>query len=123
MGICKQYIQHTALPNVIGNENMRTVLTDYQWFKSYEALTDMIGLCHQHLEELACHVHVPKCDPVSRQVIHPVSYENYSVLDTFNYSCSEGFQMVGNKKISCMYSGEWSTPPPSVLFIQYPELH
>ena len=71
MGICKQYIQHTALPNLIGNENMRTVLTDYQWFKSYEALTDMIGLCHQHLEELACHVLVPKSDPSSRQIIHP----------------------------------------------------
>ena len=44
-----------------------------------------------------------------------VTYEIYSVLDTVDYSCSEGFQMVGNKKISCMYSGEWSTPPKCSL--------
>ena len=45
-----------------------------------------------------------------------VTYNNYSVLDTLDYSCSEGFQMVGNKKISCMYSGEWSTPPKCSLY-------
>ena len=153
----------------------------------------MIGLCHQHLQELACYILVPKCEPMSRQVVHPcremrhdlraacskiillwgtilrdkiphiasgdnniiveaalfkylncgylslngdipchykpvtcksppavkhstmlnttMNYNNYSVLDTVDYSCSEGFQMVGNKNISCMYSGEWSTLP------------
>ena len=40
-----------------------------------------------------------------------VNYNNYSVLDTIDYSCNEGFKIEGNKKISCMYSGEWSTPP------------
>ena len=44
-----------------------------------------------------------------------MNYKNYSVLDTMSYSCREGFQMEGNKKISCMYSWEWSTPPKCTL--------
>ena len=189
---CHQYFRHTALPNLIGGENVKTVSKDYETVKSYILLLYMIGLCYQHLQELACYVLVPKCDPVSRQVIHPcremcydlrtacskitlpkdtilrdklphvpsgenivvdipytevdcdylpslngdipchykpvtcksppavkhstmlntsMNYNNYSVLDTVDYSCNEGFQMVGNKNISCMYSGEWSTPP------------
>ena len=44
-----------------------------------------------------------------------VNYNDYSVLDTVDYSCNEGFEMVGNKKISCMYSGQWSTEPKCSL--------
>ena len=40
-----------------------------------------------------------------------MTYNNYSVLDEVYYFCNEGFEINGNTKISCMYSGEWSTPP------------
>ena len=193
---CHQYFRHTALPNLIGGENIKTVSKDYEKFKSYVFLLDMIGLCYQHLQELVCYVLVLKCDPVLRQVVHPcremchdfktacskitlpkdtimshklphvpsgenvvvdipysgfdcdylpalnedipcfykpvtcktpptvknatmsnvsVNYNDYSVLDAIDYSCNEGFEMVGNKKISCMYSGEWSTAPKCSL--------
>ena len=194
MKLCNKYFQHTVLPNLIGHQDIREILKDYQYFQAYKQINDKnkeIEFCHQHLEELDCHVLVPKCDPVSRQVIHPcremchdfriacsngiilsdkiprvpsgdnkivvdyakfdcdylpsleedipcfykpvtckspptiknatmfnvsMTYNNYSVLDTVDYSSSEGFQMVGNKKISCMYSGEWSIPPKCSLY-------
>ena len=193
---CHQYFRHTALPNLIGGENIKTVSKDYEILKSYVLLLDMIGLRYQHLQELSCYVLVPQCDPVSRQVAHPcremchdlrtacskitlpkdtklwkkiphvpswenivvdipytgydcdylpslngdipcfykpvtcktpptvqnatmsnvsVNYNDYSVLDTVDYSCNEGFEMVGNKKISCMYSEQWSTEPKCSL--------
>ena len=44
-----------------------------------------------------------------------MNYNNYSALDTVDYSCNEGFQMEGNRKISCLISGQWSTPPKCTL--------
>ena len=46
-----------------------------------------------------------------------MSYNNYSALDTVDYSCNEGFQMEGNTKISCLISGQWSTPPKCTLTV------
>ena len=192
---CQQYYQYTALPNLIGGEDMQTVLRDYETFKGYVVILYVIGSCYKHLEQLACHLLVPKCDPESRQVIHPcremchdfrtacskitlpkntlltdkvphvhsgenivvdtslefdcdylpslngdipclykpvtcksppvvknavvsnvsMNYNNYSVLDEVYYSCNEGYETEDNKKISCLYSGEWSTPPKCSL--------
>ena len=35
----------------------------------------------------------------------------YFLNDTVEYSCDEGYEIVGNKSISYTYSGQWSTPP------------
>ena len=197
MKLCEQYYQYTTLPNLIAAEDMRTVLKMYGEFRAYYAVISSVGLCYQHLQELACYTLVPKCDPVTKQVIHPcremcydlrtacskirlhkntylsdsipyvpsgensiivdtssyhldcnylpslrgdipclyktvtcktpplvknatifnvsMDYNNYSVLDTIEYSCNEGFEIIGNKKISCMFSGKWSTPPKCSL--------
>ena len=195
MEFCSQFFQHGILPNFIGQENMEEVETLYEKAKGYGAAAILTGLCYPHAVELACQVFIPKCDPVSSQIIHPcremcqdvrkacskiklpkgipvnehllgvVSEDSkgvrfidtsslqfdcdylpplgrdvpcvyksitckspplvknaalfnnsnknntYSVLDTVDYSCNKGFEMEGNKKISCMYSREWSTPP------------
>ena len=39
----------------------------------------------------------------------------YFLNDTVEYFCDEGYEMVGNKSISCTYSGRWSTPPRCLL--------
>ena len=71
MKVCKKYYQHTTLPNLFGVEDISRVLQIYDSYIIYDRLIDLVGLCYQHLEELACHTLVPKCDPVSKQVIHP----------------------------------------------------
>ena len=50
---------------------MMRVVTDYQSLRVYTAAVLVAGLCYPHKLELGCHVLIPKCDPVSRQVIHP----------------------------------------------------
>ena len=37
-------------------------------------------------------------------------YEHF-LYDTAQYSCDEGYDIVGNKNITCTYLGQWSTPP------------
>ena len=37
--------------------------------------------------------------------------DTYSVSDTVEYSCDEGFKLKGNKTVTCNYKGQWSTPP------------
>ena len=193
-GTCSQFYLHSLLPNLIGAEDVLTVLRHWKMFKALVAIFE--GICYQHFLEVGCYIVVPKCDPVSRQVIHPckemcydlrkacskitlnrsivsrkmphvMSEENtlildltsvfincdylpslggdipcfykpvtcasppsfkntavlnisnknniYSALHTVDYSCNEGFIIEGNKTITCMYSGEWSTPPKCSL--------
>ena len=50
---CHQYFRHTALPNLIGGENIKTASKDYEKFISYVLLLDMIGLCYQHYKSLS----------------------------------------------------------------------
>ena len=139
------------------------------------------GTCHKHSWEFACHIILPKCDPLTKQVIYPcremcwsfvngcrekirnfgnllstrsvniselvncnylpsindsipcfykpvtcdpapdvtngtrilntTQKETYELHDAVTYACiNETFKMVGNKSVSCLYSGEWSTP-------------
>ena len=191
---CSGFYQHGLLPDLIGGEDVLTVMRHWESFFAVFNLLE--GLCYTHMSELGCYVVVPKCDPVSRQVIHPCremchdfrtacskivinkntvneaiplvssvdknvtldataagfdcdylpslggdipcfykpvtcgsppsvqnaamvntsgDYNKYSALDTVDYSCNEGFQMEGNRKISCLISGQWSTPPKCTL--------
>ena len=187
---CSGFYQHGLLPDLIGVDDVLTIARHWESFSA--VLTILKGLCYQHMSEFGCYVVMPKCDPVSRQVMHPcremchdlrtacskivlnkntvslplpfvsfvdknitfdvadagfdcdylpflkgdipcfykpvtcgspplvenaamvnisVKYNNYSASDTVEYSCNEGFEMKGNGNISCLISGQWSTPP------------
>ena len=41
--------------------------------------------------------------------------DTYSVFDTVEYSCEEGFKLIGSKTVTCHYKGRWSTPPKCSL--------
>ena len=41
--------------------------------------------------------------------------DTYSVFDTLEYSCDEGFNLKGNKTVTCNYKGQWSTSPKCSL--------
>ena len=42
------------------------------------------------------------------------SFEHF-LYDRAEYSCDKGFEIIGNKSLSCTYSGQWSTPPRCLL--------
>ena len=68
-GTCSQIYLHSLLPNLIGAEDVLTVLRHWEMFTALVAIFE--GVCYQHFLEVGCYAVVPKCDPVSRQVIHP----------------------------------------------------
>ena len=50
---------------------MDQVLEYFDLYKAYETGFILGGRCYQHIEELACHIIFPECDPVTKQVVHP----------------------------------------------------
>ena len=45
----------------------------------------------------------------------------YKLHDVVQYACvNEAFQMKGNSTITCLYSGEWSLPPPKCIQLKKP---
>ena len=46
----------------------------------------------------------------------------YSTLDSIDYSCNKGFEIVENKKIFGYYSGKWSTKSTILLVVFFPVL-
>ena len=69
--VCSEFYHHTSLPNLTGFERLAQIQESLQYIQAYELITVMGGRCHQHLEEILCHVFLPNCDPFTQQVFHP----------------------------------------------------
>ena len=65
--LCPHY-QHGLLADLVGFQDMRTLLRLWDVANMYIAIFEE---CYQYFSELVCYLALPKCDPVSRQVIHP----------------------------------------------------
>ena len=147
---CYTYSQYGVFPNLLGHMNIDIDPRDFKFE------------CLDHVIPFICYVYLPKCDPVSKQVIHPCRemchdylntcgnilgeirdcnylpssngdipcihhlvrctappiVENATVVstnDTAEYSCSEGFTLVGNKTVTCKSLRLWSAPPQCLL--------
>ena len=68
---CSRFYHHTSVPSMIGNEHVDSIANYLKQSMIFEALIFKDGICCQHFWKVACHTILPKCDPVSRQVIHP----------------------------------------------------
>ena len=75
--------QHGLLPDLIGGEDVLTVMRHWESFSALFTLLE--GLCYIHVVELGCYAVIAKCDPESRQVIHPCS----EMCHDFRTACSE----------------------------------
>ena len=61
--------------------------------------------------DIPCLYHLVRCTAPPVVKNDSVAWTN----DTAEYSCSEGFTLVGNKTITCKSLGIWSTPPQCLL--------
>ena len=70
---CNMFCNETSLPNLIGTEffKMEEIRKLVRMLKTYQALAFLNRPCYQHTWEVLCHILLPKCDPVTKQVIHP----------------------------------------------------
>ena len=186
-GKCEIFYDAASLPNLVGNEEVKQIMDIDHGFLMWEPFLFKGGTCHKHLWEFICHIILPKCDSVSRQVVHPcremcwdvangckerighlvdivsthhdISSFNtevfncdylpshhgtipcfykkvtcdsppdvtngtkilnatqkdvYQLHDVVHYVCiNETLKMVGDESVSCLYSGEWSSIPPT----------
>ena len=80
--LCSQFYQHGLLPNLVGAEDVATVVR--HWEPYIAAVAILERLCYQHMSETACYAVMPKCDSVSRQIIHPCR----EMCHDFRVACS-----------------------------------
>ena len=204
---CRTFYKETSLPNLIGNVRINHFQQYFKQFEIYEALAFGDGTCYQHLWEVICYIVLPKCEPVTEQVVHPcremcwnfvegcwqkfqdtlqgidtrfltdshkfllslslsdkvqiidcdylpssngniscfykpVTCDSppdvtnstrmlnatqkavYHLHDVVQYTCiNETFEVRGNSSTTCLYSGEWSHPPPRCIDYQRNSVH
>ena len=70
-GACSRFYKKTSVPNLIGDENVDRIVKYFKNSMFLEAILAEDATCYQYLYEVACHILLPKCDPVTEQVIHP----------------------------------------------------
>ena len=80
---CSQYSLHGFIPNLIGVQDVSTIFKNWDHFNMYDVIFQR--LCYGHSLEFSCYVVAPKCDPVSRQVIHPCR----EMCHDFRTACSK----------------------------------
>ena len=84
--ICYDYIQHGVLHNLRGIEyQMEENLSLIRRIKIIEAIRYIL-FCYQNIREFFCHVQVPKCDPLLKQVIHPCREMCYDAQNACGHS-------------------------------------
>ena len=70
-GKCSELYIETSLPNLIGNEKAEEITNFENALRAFEVLAFQHDTCYQHMWEFMCHTVLPKCDPITKQVIHP----------------------------------------------------
>ena len=74
------------------------------------------SLCYQHSREFLCYFFLPKCDPVSKQIIHPcreMCLEFINGCKFWNYlNCD--YLPSFNGDVPCVYSSVRCNKPPAV---------
>ena len=69
-GVCSRFYNETSVPNLIGDEHVDRIVKYFRNSIFFEAILFEDATCYQYLYEVACHMVLPKCDPV-KQVTHP----------------------------------------------------
>ena len=69
--MCDKLFPQTYLPNLICDETLDQVLEYHSRFRRLQGFLVVDGTCHQHFSEALCYISLTKCDPVTKQAIHP----------------------------------------------------
>ena len=68
---CSRFYKETSLPNLIGDEGLDHYEDYFKQSTFFQALIFVDGTCYKHIWEVVCHILLPKCDSVNKQVMHP----------------------------------------------------
>ena len=107
---CYRYVQYALFPNLMGVSPMQI---DSSLFNGWRYSSK----CYQHIDELACYIFYPKCDPVSEQTIPPMPRNVPAMLKlhvvSFEWvNCNDLPSSRGN--VPCTYERVFCDDPPYV---------
>ena len=68
---CSRFYKETSLPNLIGDVRINHYAQYFKEFRILEMVIFENGTCYQHIWEVICYIFLPKCDPFTKQVLHP----------------------------------------------------
>ena len=106
--VCSEFYHHTSLPNLAGYERLPQIQESLQYIRTYEVIAVMGGRCQQHLEEILCHVFLPKCDARTQQVIHPCREMCWEIKDgclqKWSFMATKLFPKYGKDRVEDSYS-------------------
>ena len=69
--VCSRFYKETSLPNLVGDVRINHYTQYFKQSTFFEASVFWNGTCYQHIWEVVCYVILPKCDPMTKQVLHP----------------------------------------------------
>ena len=69
--LCTKFYSETSVPNLIGGEHVDKIVSLFKQSITLKALIFPVTICYQYFWEVFCHVMLPKCDPFTKQVMHP----------------------------------------------------
>ena len=96
-GVCSRFYKKTSLPNLIGDEDLEHYEEYFKQSTFVEALLFMDGTCYQHVWEVVCHIILPKCDPVTKQVTHPCREMFWDLLKGCEKKCRDLLGRMGSE--------------------------
>ena len=109
---CQKFYSYTSLPNLIG-DLQKHIVND--WMHSNAAST-IVGLifssnrqfCYKYLNELACRIAYPECNPIKKQVIHTCKEACNEILE----GCFENAMSTLHKakESGLPFSWKWREP-------------
>ena len=109
---CHHFLKYGVLPNLLGDED----ITDFLLVLASLCEARYDSLCYQHSREFLCYFFVPKCDPVSKQIIHLCKEMCHDFLKGCNFwkyvDCD--YLPLLNGDIPCVYLPVRCNEPPTV---------
>ena len=70
-GTCSKFYKETSLPNLLGDETMDHYENYFKQCTFSQAHVFVDGTCYKHIWEVVCHILLPKCGSVTKQVMRP----------------------------------------------------
>ena len=91
------------------------------WSKEVDCdyLPSLHGSIPCYYKNVTCDISLNVTDGVV--IVNHTQQEEHQLHDVIQYACAnETFKMIGKSSITCLYSGEWSHPPPKCIPVKKP---
>ena len=106
---CSRFYHETSVPNLVGGETVSDILNSLKQSRAIQTLVFSDETCYQHLSEVVCYIMLPKCDPVTQQILHPCREMCYDLVEGYwimlkNLLVIMGYELKYNNRPNHFYN-------------------